>query len=366
MLWSNFKRYGLFILPFLPYLGEFILFPGDPVARFSFEKKLLLFSAPLILPMILQGDREKTLHRCLQVFSVSTLVLSLYSILILLSDGTLSDEKTFANGAYILRTRMEELSCLHPTYHALFSGSAALFLLISGMRSSGLIRWISLSGSAFLAFFTLLLSARMPAVALVAGGAALLLTSGLSLKKKITLTAGIIVTVVLAFLSIPSLHNRILERKTVSWRGSSPTSTYTERSEILSCAVKVFKEHWLTGTGSRKSQHYLDQCYDPRKFFDYSPDKYNPHNQYLSIALAYGIFPLLIFILLLVKLAMALRKSKEGLVFLIFFVFVSLTESLLERQMGVYYFGILGVVLWTSSAILPKWEHVPGSGIREH
>ena len=47
-IFSEFKFYGFFMLPFLPYIAELLLYHNNPVVQFEFEKKLLFFIAPII------------------------------------------------------------------------------------------------------------------------------------------------------------------------------------------------------------------------------------------------------------------------------------------------------------------------------
>ena len=44
---SDFKYYLIFIVPFIPYLIEFVLFPTNSIIQFEVEKKLLFFIAPI-------------------------------------------------------------------------------------------------------------------------------------------------------------------------------------------------------------------------------------------------------------------------------------------------------------------------------
>ncbi|MBK6986491.1 MAG: hypothetical protein IPH32_17950, partial [Bacteroidetes bacterium] len=97
---SDFKFYGLFILPFIPYLVEFIMFHDDKIIQFELEKKALFFGAPFVfyISSILKSKLE--LRNAINCFISSVSILSIVSFLYLLFSGNLISISSFQNGAF--------------------------------------------------------------------------------------------------------------------------------------------------------------------------------------------------------------------------------------------------------------------------
>lgn len=104
--------------------------------------------------------------------------------------------------------------------------------------------------------------------------------------------------------------------------------------------VKVIKEHFWMGVGIGDAHNELMQSYESIGFLHGMNREYNSHNQYLTEILKTGIIGLILFILVLAQQWKEALQKKEVLQFI--FILTSciffLTESVLERQMGITFF----------------------------
>ncbi len=85
-------------------------------------------------------------------------------------------------------------------------------------------------------------------------------------------------------------------------------NTVNQRQLILTCNLEVLKEHLWLGTSTNKAQLLLDACYQSKSEVTIEKGKYNSHNQYFTIAINYGIFAVLAF---LVAIILYTQKAKQ-------------------------------------------------------
>jgi O-antigen ligase len=111
------------------------------------------------------------------------------------------------------------------------------------------------------------------------------------------------------------------------------------RVAIWQCSADILKKNWLAGVGTGDAQDALQNAYEERKFYFASRhNTYNAHDQYLQQTIAFGIAGIVIFLLcLLVPLFLYIRSSQYTLyiLFLICFMVICLTDSILEVSKGV-------------------------------
>lgn len=94
---------------------------------------------------------------------------------------------------------------------------------------------------------------------------------------------------------IPSLKSRLMEVQDFFISGNFG-NTLTERMIIFNCGRSVFLSDFLTGIGARNVQGIMDYCYIWFGFHKGAIIHLNPHNQYLSLGIAYGIGILFLFL----------------------------------------------------------------------
>jgi O-antigen ligase len=164
--------------------------------------------------------------------------------------------------------------------------------------------------------------------------------------RKLILGIYVLILLVMVSLSLPSLRNRLAEMVSLKTQQNIANNTISQRTTILFCSLQVFSDNIFLGTGSRNFQKKLNDCYASVGFPVTDKQNFNPHNQYLSMSVNYGIFIMLLFIVCLALIFRKIIKIPEGLYFSIAILIFFLSESLLERQMGVYFFGLVGLLLY--------------------
>lgn len=340
---ADFRIYGLFILPFIPYLIEWILFPSNSVIRFEMEKKALLFIAPVAfyLDSLLKSKTET--RYAINCFIGSVSLLSFVSFFYLLFSGNLLSISSYLNGAFELRRSFEEFSGQHPIYYGLFSTTASLWLLYYFDSYSKNLQWLLGISVFFMILLNLLIAAKMPLLMLVIG---LLWVAFKKIKNRNMLAMIYVLFFGVIFISImfiPSLNNRLGE-VTDFFVSATANNTVLERFVVFNCSKMVFAQDFYLGIGSRNAQELLDFCYVYFKFYKGYSIHLNSHNQYLTIGISYGIGILSLFAAFLCFLFQKFKRYPLAIIFWFCSVSIMFTESILERQMGIYYFLFFGLL----------------------
>ncbi|HEY0976085.1 MAG TPA: O-antigen ligase family protein [Flavobacteriales bacterium] len=336
----------LLLLTFLAlplfYLTE--LFTADDPAYVwrIVQRKLALVLVPLAVYLGHRGGFVPDRRRCFDALVAAMALLMVWAVGALAVQGL--DAEQLANGgwAFAFRTRTEELTGLHPTYFGLLTAFAVMVLLhrIVEGGEQRMLRIASLVLIALFVGFLLLLAARMAVVALLLAMLVLVLRGPWRAWHKAAVVAVSAMVLVGAIVAVPSLRERMRE---VMGDGSNSTR---DRLYIHSCAMGVAKSYWLTGVSVEKLQPSLDLCYAALEAPDTVLEKhYNTHNEYLNILCGKGIVGLLLFAALLFLLVRRGWRDPLLLSFCILFATVCLTEDLLERQIGVFFFSVFGAVL---------------------
>ena len=340
------KANFFFILPFLPYLIEFIIFPQNSIARFALEKKLLLFIGPVIFPFFLAVSKKARQKTPLMVFTSAMLAISLYTLATLLFDGTLTGMNSYMNEAFILRTRFEAVSHLHPTYYSMFCVTAIMFLPTLFPSNSWPAKICGMLLILLLVIGVVVVASKSGLVILIICPVIYIARLHSKITRKVFLLSALIICGLILFMTFPSLKAR-LESILFPVKTESGSRTLNQRVIIFDCSVKTFSDHFFFGTGNRNSQAMLDKCYSTTKNKNLTVDTYNTHNQYLTIGINYGVVILLLFLFSLLKAGRYIIRNPSGLYFLISVLVVFLTETVLECQMGVYFFSLFTTYFYT-------------------
>ncbi|HOY30818.1 MAG TPA: O-antigen ligase family protein [Bacteroidales bacterium] len=335
----------VFILPFVPYLIEFFTSGFDPLARFEFEKKLFFFTAPLIIPVFLKITGFKNYKIPVLIFSLSVTLLTIYSFSYLLAKGLLADPSYYENGAFILRDNFEHISGLHPTYYSIFAlcGGSFFYCNLSACKKALRIAGIVMATLLFVS--VLLLAVRITIIILLIIILTHIFLKKISVLKKAAWILSTLLLMTLLIFCVPSLKARFGEIITWADGNSFQENTISQRKMITDCSWMVFSENILWGTGSRFFQDELNACYSTKGWED-KDQSFNPHNQYLTEGIAYGIFVLLTFLVCLFWIFKKIIIIPEARYFMIAVILVFFSESILERQMGVYFFGLLSILFY--------------------
>jgi O-Antigen ligase len=130
--------------------------------------------------------------------------------------------------------------------------------------------------------------------------------------------------------------------------GGDPSgNSVVQRFEFWRAAVGIIRENpWIgVGTGDLKSAYALQ--YEKMKTALDPSYRLRAHNQYLTYAVTYGIFGLLLFVALLLIILFDQKKHLNFLFMSYFLITILsfLTEDTLETQAGVAFVVVWGVVL---------------------
>ena len=338
----------VFVIPFIPYLIELFLSGFDPVARFEFEKKMLFFIAPFIISIFIRQSKTGTYLPYALYFAVSVTVLSIYTMAVMLIQRIPFSFGAYENGAYIFRSNFERISGLHPTYYSLFA-VFSLFSVIAILTSIRRFRYPCIVSGIILFIMLFFIAVKTAIITAFICTFILIFKFVPELPKRVFLI--ILIPAVFLFMAyrIPSMKNRFDEVRT--WIGGSTTTdnTIAQRLDIFNCSVKVFSDNLWIGTGSRNFQQQLNARYVADGHALLKEKNYNPHNQFLSMGIDYGIFALLAFLICLFIIFRRITGEIEGVFFTVAIILFFLSESLLERQMGVYFFGLIGTLFYNIS-----------------
>jgi hypothetical protein len=336
----------VFVLPFIPYLVEYCIFGFNHAARFEFEKKIFFFTAPFFIPLYLQITGFKNYKIALLTFALSVSVLSIYTLTNLLVRGIPFFANAYENGAYLLRENFEQVSGLHPTYYSIFALTSACYLFFASASAKGWSRYANIILSLLLIIIVIFLAVRIAFITGVIFLFIWILNRKRERLKKTIFTLSALTLITIISVSIPSLKNRLGEF--VSWRTgqNSDVTTVTQRTTILECSLKLFSQNILFGTGSRNFQIDLNSIYNSEGWSKGAEQSFNPHNQYLSIGINYGLLMMLIFMICLYIVFRTIFRIPEGKYFGLAIILFFLSESMLERQMGVYFFGLISLILF--------------------
>lgn len=340
--------YLLFILPFIPYLIEFFLFHDNPVIKFESEKKIMFFVAPIIFYLSSLNIKKLNFYYGIKSFVISTSLASIIYLFIILFSGILFHNSSYDNEAYQIRHLFEIISGIHPTYFALFNTISTLFIVFSFsnyFKNTRIILMLFLFISFVLNF---IIAAKTAILILVVGLFYITVIKTNSKKKKLQYFFAITFGVLCMFLLIPSFQNRTIDA--ISFFYNTPTNnTLFDRNYILLCSKTVLSQSIFTGFGARNAQGILDYCYVFYRFNKGYFWHFNSHNQFLTLAICYGIGILSLFIALLGVLFYKLKNNPLGIIFLASVFIIMFTESILERQIGIYFFLFFGLSFLSSS-----------------
>jgi hypothetical protein len=136
-------------------------------------------------------------------------------------------------------------------------------------------------------------------------------------------------------------------------RGENPSGhTLTMRLEFWKTAIYIIKQHPVFGIGTGDIQDSFNEAYTETHTKLDRAWWLRCHNQYLAIAVAFGVAGLLFFLFYLCYPAITLRKQLHPLYWAFFFIALLsfLTEDTLETQSGVTFFIFFQTLfLWLAS-----------------
>lgn len=204
----------------------------------------------------------------------------------------------------------------------------------------------------YLYFVLFLLAGKMSIISATAGATMILLYFFYRAKMVGYGLIGILMFIVVSFLIVTQLP--VVKERFISFLGMQRTSSWVYgdpahdrpspdvRLVKWKASLNLISENWLIGVGPGDVQNQLNKEYEKLDFQLGIRENFNPHNQFLQTWLSTGLFGL---VALLATLFIALKRAfskNDLLLFILNFILVAncLTESILERQYGIFFYSI--------------------------
>lgn len=123
------------------------------------------------------------------------------------------------------------------------------------------------------------------------------------------------------------------------------------RQEIWHCDIELIKQRPVFGYGLGNVQQYIDSCLketSERPELYLGSFRFNAHNQFFQITLASGLIGMVLFLIFcLVSLTQSIKQRNwPFVVFMMLSLFSFLTESMLQRNLGVNFFAFFCTLLY--------------------
>lgn len=326
---------------------------------YNVEKRLTL----LIFPFIIGGlhFERKNLDRIYLTFIAICLVVTIiglgYSFLRYLE---------FNDPAYFYSDHLFDAFGYQGVYFGIYSNLSLLFLayFALGKPSISIRRRIIIPTFLFFVVVTFLSAGRTSILALII--CVLLYIAFLIVRKKqYKLGVGISVTLLLLIVvGIFLFPNTVQRFKSVTsfefeydnpnpvnqFRGELKKENWnglTLRLALWSCGFDIIKQHQMIGVGTGDYKDELQKVFKIKKFHYAAERNYDVHNQYLEAIIMWGWIGFLFFLFgLFYPAYLALNHGNYLYVlFVVIFLLAFLTESVLDRYIGIVLFGLLNSLL---------------------
>ena len=327
------------------YYAVELFYANDVQAVWSIvQRKMGLLFIPLGL-FLASSSGIKLKHQQLFLNFALSVTLQVVKVSLYFLFGGLNKAYLDSGGfAFAFRTSMEDLVNLHPTYFSLLITMAIFIFFIPLLSKRNVLKsiqfWLIVFVIVWLTSFLFLLAARMVLIAFMLAALLTIWKVITSTRMRIRIITMLAVLFGIAIFSFPSFSDRFKEL--VDTKDNSTSVRYT----IYECDKEIAVESGLFGVGVESLQNKLNSCYESQNMpEEHLTLAYNTHNEYFNFLCGKGVLGLLLFCGLLVYMFMVLRKKPLFLPFFLSVLLVSLTENILERQIGVFFVALFGMSL---------------------
>ena len=228
----------------------------------------------------------------------------------------------------------------HPTYISMYLVFGVGILLHKAMNRN----------MKYLLFYSMLalllpLLAKSPIVALFIIFAHTAWLRRKALMQYKWIFVGILAVVVLSYLFVPFVSQRVNEMggfSGTSLKRDVTDNSIHERKVILSVDMGMLHQYWLGGTGPGRLMHQLKlRYYFYSLYYGRDFGVFDPHDEYLYQWLSFGIFGFLLFAGALLTHLITSLKAKDYLYFYLLLVLMVtfFTESVLTVQHGLIFYS---------------------------
>ncbi len=254
------------------------------------------------------------------------------------------------------RMIFERFTGIHPTYMSIYLCFAICITSMYAVAKKPLQRLLKFSIIYVLLVFMLALFAKSPLLALGIIALHALYMQRHSLRKFgwVFLSLGGVVAGAFAF--IPFFRQRATEMLGLFDTGSTENITQNSvhiRKLIWSTDTGMLRHYWLTGTGPGRMLDLLHQRYFFHSIYrGYWVGYFDPHNQYFSDWLSFGIIGIIALVVaLFIHFRQAVRSKNSLYLYLLIILALSFfTETMLARQQGVVFYGVFTSLFFFASA----------------
>ncbi len=244
------------------------------------------------------------------------------------------------------RTAFERIAHIHPTYFGMYLCFAIAILWLHGGQYVGKRLWISVTLQLFLFISLILLMPKSAVLALaVLFVYAFLKVFQIGKLQKLWLALALIVGLSTLYVVFPIVQQRMDEVLFFA-NGHAPdvrNNSMDMRHVIFKEDMVLLKKHWLLGLGPSGLQEQLNLLFFVSSFYaGHALGTFNTHNEYLNQWLSFGVFGMLLFLLILfLHVRKAIHHHHTLYLFLLIILMVTfLTENALSRQHGVVFYSL--------------------------
>ncbi len=353
----------LFLSLFLIHLLGLVLTENMVQGGHELEKKLSLLIFPLAFYFTPQID-EASVRKILSGFVWSCVLVVVACVLIaywkFLSGRDVS--------VFYYHTLSEPLG-MHAAYLSMYLCFAVAIQLHQRQLDTTTQKFWFYASLFILAAGIVLLAARAQ-ILILALGSGIWLIAGLRKRYSWTKTTLISLSVPIGFMLIAMLFpvNRERFKAAINYQGqyslSGEWGEQQMRTLIWTCAAELIKSKPLTGTGIGDGEDDLQLCYAAHDYISltiFENTRFNAHNQYFETAIQLGLGGLLLYLASLLFPALSALRNGNILyiAFIAIFAASCMTESMLESQSGIIFFGFFNSFLFLNEA-RPGFGAQPG------
>ena len=349
----NLKRLSFYVLPSLFILNIFSLFYSDNlkdgVSVIEHTLSFLIF--PVVFLVKSPDFSGSFYHRTKKIYIASILLAILICwlsvVIAMIDDGASFDQLFNYKYSYMNLEKYITLSGIHFSLYIIVAIIFCLDIKFDGKRRSVTIGRIILIS--LFTIFTLHLGSRMGILIILIVFTTYFINNFIITKKIINLVAPIVIFFIIgvAVFGMPYLKVRIFEYA-ISVKDDD-VSIQDKRLDRWKAGWEVFSNNIVFGVGSGDVEEKLLDSYQKHNLIEAYNNKLNAHNQYLQYYIIGGLLLLTSFLFLLVFTIVYSIKRKALLpIYVIILLYgFSLTESVLQRNKGVVYWGLMSSILFS-------------------
>ncbi|MBW2961520.1 O-antigen ligase family protein [Mesonia aestuariivivens] len=284
-------------------------------------------------------------YNFIKLFSVSVVLMAIFSLL--------KSLYIFFSGMgdYFIYEKLSIVLNKHTTYYSLYCVIAISYFLYDLLYLKKTSKTFSIVCIIFLLLFIYLLSVRIAIIALMLITVYYVKTTITQKKEKFFLSILIVASLLSTLLFSSNYVSRFESIHNNPEKLAENNEFNTRLIHWKSALETLSGIDYMIGKGTGDGKENLYKQYLKNDFKAGYQRKYNAHNQYIEFLMANGLIAILAYIcLLLMTLVYSIRINDIfGILVVLLFTIYSLTESILERQSGIFIVALLCNLLFFSN-----------------